>query len=260
MQALRACWHPVAFADAVTERRTGRCCWTSRWRCGGGRGAAARRLGPLHPSRHGAVAGLDAGRPDRLPVPRLALPGRRQVRGDPAARRPDQGAGQGADRRRSRGRALRADLGGAGGAALRAARRARARGPRRLGRRQRRPVPVAVRRLPPARELHRLRPLPVGASRACSATPSARSCPQHTVDTDGHVLHYPVVRPEAANTRRVPGVRATSRRRRRSAARRYQLHLPYTILLRLGWGGEKGMLYFFASQPVERRASASATS
>jgi phenylpropionate dioxygenase-like ring-hydroxylating dioxygenase large terminal subunit len=31
---------------------------------------------------------------------------------------------------------------------------------------------------------------------------------------------------------------------------RYELHLPYTIVLRLGWGGERGMLYFFASQPL----------
>jgi hypothetical protein len=31
---------------------------------------------------------------------------------------------------------------------------------------------------------------------------------------------------------------------------RYELHLPYTITLRLGWGGERGMVYFFASQPV----------
>ena len=31
---------------------------------------------------------------------------------------------------------------------------------------------------------------------------------------------------------------------------RYELHLPYTIVLRLGWGGDEGMLYFFASQPV----------
>ena len=30
---------------------------------------------------------------------------------------------------------------------------------------------------------------------------------------------------------------------------RYELHLPYTIVLRLGWGGDKGMVYFFASQP-----------
>lgn len=31
---------------------------------------------------------------------------------------------------------------------------------------------------------------------------------------------------------------------------RYELHLPYTIVLRLGWGGPRGMAYFFASQPV----------
>ena len=31
---------------------------------------------------------------------------------------------------------------------------------------------------------------------------------------------------------------------------RYELHLPYTIVLRVGWGREQGMLYFFASQPV----------
>ena len=31
---------------------------------------------------------------------------------------------------------------------------------------------------------------------------------------------------------------------------RYELHCPYTIVLRLGWGGEKGMIYFFVSQPV----------
>jgi vanillate O-demethylase monooxygenase subunit len=38
----------------------------------------------------------------------------------------------------------------------------------------------------------------------------------------------------------------TERPERRS---RYELHLPYTIVLRLGWGGTKGMVYFFASQP-----------
>ncbi len=32
----------------------------------------------------------------------------------------------------------------------------------------------------------------------------------------------------------------------------YELHLPYTILLRLGWGGEKGMVYFFVSQPISK--------
>jgi vanillate O-demethylase monooxygenase subunit len=73
--------------------------------------------------------------------------------------------------------------------------------------------------------------------------------PQHTVETDGHVLHYRVVRPEAANTDEFPvfANEAEQAPERRST---YQLHLPYTIVLRLGWGGEKGMLYLFASQPV----------
>jgi vanillate O-demethylase monooxygenase subunit len=31
----------------------------------------------------------------------------------------------------------------------------------------------------------------------------------------------------------------------------YEVHLPYTLLLRVGWGGEAGMVYFFASQPVD---------
>jgi hypothetical protein len=33
---------------------------------------------------------------------------------------------------------------------------------------------------------------------------------------------------------------------------RYELHLPYAIVLRLGWGGGKGMVYFFVSQPEAR--------
>ena len=73
--------------------------------------------------------------------------------------------------------------------------------------------------------------------------------PQHTVETEGHVLHYRVVRPEAANTDEFPVFANEDEQvpERRSV---YQLHIPYTIVLRLGWGGEKGMLYLFASQPV----------
>jgi vanillate O-demethylase monooxygenase subunit len=73
--------------------------------------------------------------------------------------------------------------------------------------------------------------------------------PQHSVETEGHVLHYRIVRPEAANTDEFPvfGNEQEQAPERRSV---YQLHLPYTIVLRLGWGGEKGMLYLFASQPV----------
>jgi phenylpropionate dioxygenase-like ring-hydroxylating dioxygenase large terminal subunit len=73
--------------------------------------------------------------------------------------------------------------------------------------------------------------------------------PRHTVETEGHVLHYRVVRPEAANTDEFP-VFANEDEQAPERRSVYQLHLPYTIVLRLGWGGEKGMLYLFASQPV----------
>ncbi len=79
--------------------------------------------------------------------------------------------------------------------------------------------------------------------------------PRHEVRTEGHVLHYSVVRPEAPNTDDFPvfGNEQSGPPERRS---RYELHLPYTIVLRLGWGGERGMVYFFASQPVAAGRSA----
>ena len=72
--------------------------------------------------------------------------------------------------------------------------------------------------------------------------------PRHEVRTDDHVLHYTIVRPEAPNPDEFPvfGNEQAGPPERRS---RYELHLPYTIALRLGWGGERGMVYFFASQP-----------
>jgi phenylpropionate dioxygenase-like ring-hydroxylating dioxygenase large terminal subunit len=80
--------------------------------------------------------------------------------------------------------------------------------------------------------------------------PSRPVVPEHTVTIDGHVLRYDIVRPEAPNSDDFPVFKneVVDRPERRS---RYRLHLPYTILLRLGWGGEAGMVYFFASQPVD---------
>ncbi len=79
--------------------------------------------------------------------------------------------------------------------------------------------------------------------------PARPVVPRHEVRTDGHVLHYTIVRPEAPNSDDFPvfSNEQSGPPERRS---RYELHLPYTIALRLGWGGEKGMIYFFASQPV----------
>tara|TARA_B100000787_G_scaffold48325_1_gene34751 strand:- start:38301 stop:39302 length:1002 start_codon:yes stop_codon:yes gene_type:complete len=73
--------------------------------------------------------------------------------------------------------------------------------------------------------------------------------PDCKVITKDAVLHYSVIRPEATNSDDFP-IFANDNvvtPERRSV---YQLHLPYTIVLRLGWGGEKGMVYFFTSQPI----------
>lgn len=75
--------------------------------------------------------------------------------------------------------------------------------------------------------------------------------PNYTVETKGHILYYDVVRPEATNSDDFPvfANEEVVQPERRSS---YQLQLPYTIVLRLGWGGEKGMVYFFVSQPISK--------
>jgi phenylpropionate dioxygenase-like ring-hydroxylating dioxygenase large terminal subunit len=73
--------------------------------------------------------------------------------------------------------------------------------------------------------------------------------PRHEVRADGHVLHYTIVRPEAPNSDDFP-VFGNDQAGPPERSSKYELHLPYTIALRLGWGGERGMVYFFASQPL----------
>ena len=73
--------------------------------------------------------------------------------------------------------------------------------------------------------------------------------PEHTVRTEAQVLHYEIVRPEAPNSDDFP-VFANETSELPLRRSRYELHLPYTIALRLGWGGDEGMVYLFASQPV----------
>ena len=81
--------------------------------------------------------------------------------------------------------------------------------------------------------------------------PARPVVPDHVVQTHEHVLHYTIVRPEAPNSDDFP-VFANTETVRPERRSRYELHLPYTIVLRLGWGGEKGMVYFFVSQPQTR--------
>lgn len=79
--------------------------------------------------------------------------------------------------------------------------------------------------------------------------PNRPEVPDCKVELRGSVLHYSIVRPEAANSEDFP-VFANDDIVRPERTSIYELHLPYTIVLRLGWGGEKGMVYFFVSQPI----------
>lgn len=79
--------------------------------------------------------------------------------------------------------------------------------------------------------------------------PERPKVPECKVIVKESVLHYSVVRPEATNSEDFPifANEDVVQPERKSV---YELHLPYTIVLRLGWGGEKGMVYFFVSQPI----------
>ena len=78
--------------------------------------------------------------------------------------------------------------------------------------------------------------------------------PDHTVEVKNHVLHYSIVRPESTNSEDFP-IFANVEKVKPERRSRYELHCPYTIVLRLGWGREEGMVYLFISQPIARNAS-----
>lgn len=79
--------------------------------------------------------------------------------------------------------------------------------------------------------------------------PSQAAVAPHTVTVDGHVLRYAYGRPDAPNTDDFP-VFAAEERKDATRRTRYAIHLPYTIVEHIDWGGHDGMVYFFASQPV----------
>ncbi len=71
----------------------------------------------------------------------------------------------------------------------------------------------------------------------------------YDVTIDGAVLRYTYGRPDAPNTAQFP-VFAAEERKEATRRTRYALHLPYTIVEHIDWGGADGLVYFFASQPV----------
>ena len=66
----------------------------------------------------------------------------------------------------------------------------------------------------------------------------------YEVTTDGPLLRYALGRPDTANA--ITAAERTDATRRT----RYALHLPYTIVEHIDWGGHDGLVYLFASQPV----------
>jgi vanillate O-demethylase monooxygenase subunit len=72
----------------------------------------------------------------------------------------------------------------------------------------------------------------------------------HAVRIDDHVLRYEYGRPDAPNTDEFP-VFAAEERKDATRRTRYAVHLPYTIVEHIDWGGADGMVYFFAAQPVD---------
>jgi phenylpropionate dioxygenase-like ring-hydroxylating dioxygenase large terminal subunit len=68
----------------------------------------------------------------------------------------------------------------------------------------------------------------------------------HTVE---HILHYEFQRPEAKSTQTYP-VFPNENRENSVRRTRYELHLPYTIVVHMDWGGREKLLYLFVSQPV----------
>jgi phenylpropionate dioxygenase-like ring-hydroxylating dioxygenase large terminal subunit len=71
----------------------------------------------------------------------------------------------------------------------------------------------------------------------------------YEVHSDGPVLRYAYGRPDAPNTGEFP-VFAAEDRKDETRRTRYALHLPYTIVEHIDWGGSDGLVYFFAAQPV----------
>jgi vanillate O-demethylase monooxygenase subunit len=71
----------------------------------------------------------------------------------------------------------------------------------------------------------------------------------YAVSADGPVLRYAYGRTDAPTTGQL-AVFAAAERRDATRRTRYALHLPYTIVEHIDWGGADGLVYFFASQPV----------
>jgi phenylpropionate dioxygenase-like ring-hydroxylating dioxygenase large terminal subunit len=72
----------------------------------------------------------------------------------------------------------------------------------------------------------------------------------YTVEADGPVVRYSYGRPDQANTESFP-VFTQGERKDELRRTRYAIHLPFTLVEHIDWGGKDGIVYLFASQPVD---------
>ncbi|HEY5635481.1 MAG TPA: aromatic ring-hydroxylating dioxygenase subunit alpha [Burkholderiales bacterium] len=79
--------------------------------------------------------------------------------------------------------------------------------------------------------------------------PSKPVVAPYAVETDGPVLRYAYGRPDQQNTEKLP-VFAAEDRKAELRRTRYAIHLPYTLIEHIDWGGADGMVYLFTVQPV----------
>lgn len=82
--------------------------------------------------------------------------------------------------------------------------------------------------------------------------PERPEVPECKVEIKGSVLHYSIVRPESVNSEEFP---IFANKENVNPVRRsiYRLHLPYTIVLRVGWGGDENIIDLFVSQPISAK-------
>lgn len=81
--------------------------------------------------------------------------------------------------------------------------------------------------------------------------PSKVVVPRYTVNVDGHVLRYEITRPEASRSDQFPVFFNEAQQGMRHS--RYELYLPYTIVMRQDWGGNEQMIHLFCSQPISSK-------
>lgn len=81
--------------------------------------------------------------------------------------------------------------------------------------------------------------------------PERPEVPEYKVEVKNDILYYTIVRPESINSEDFP-VFANKQTIRPVRKSKYQLHLPYTIVLRVNWGGKECIMDLFVSQPISK--------